>query len=148
MPVCYVANTVSVAHEAFDEETVLINLERGTYFSLRGSAPALWLLLQQPVSAEGLLGLLAREIADLPPEAGTMIGVMLDQLEAEGCLLKLEAPEQLPADLSPLAALGGVLVPPEVQGFHDLQELIVLDPVHEVADFDGWPHRPPPFALD
>ncbi len=46
MPVCYVANTASVAHEAFDEENFLISLERGTYFSLRGSAPALWLLQQ------------------------------------------------------------------------------------------------------
>jgi hypothetical protein len=148
MPVCYVANSASVAHEAFDEETVLINLERGTYFSLRGSAPSLWLLLQQPVSAEGLVGLLARELSSLPPDAGALIAAMLEQLETEGCLLKLETDEQLPADLAPLAALGGVLAPPEVQGFHDLQELIVIDPVHEVAEFDGWPHRPPPFALD
>ena len=60
MSVCYVANSASVAHEAFDEETVLINLERGTYFSLRQSAPTLWLLIQQPVSVEALVGLLAR----------------------------------------------------------------------------------------
>jgi len=147
MPVCYVANTVSVAHEAFDEETVLINLERGTYFSLRGSAPALWLLLQQPVSVEGLVGVLAQAVA-LPEDAGAAIGAMLAQLETEGCVLRLDAPEQLPTDLSPLALLGGSFSRPEVQTFHDLQELIVIDPVHEVADFDGWPHRPPPFALD
>jgi len=147
MPVCYVANAVSVAHEAFDEETVLINLERGTYFSLRGSAPALWLLLQQPVSVEGLVGVLAQAVA-LPEDAGAMIGAMLTQLETEGCVLRLDGPEQLPTDLSPLALLGGSFSRPDVQTFHDLQELIVIDPVHEVADFDGWPHRPPPFALD
>jgi hypothetical protein len=147
MPVVYVANTASVAHEAFDEETVLINLERGTYFSLRGSAPALWLLLQQPVSVEGLVSVLAQAVT-LPADAGAAIGAMLDQLETEGCVLKLDAAEQLPTDLSPLALLGGSFVVPEVQTFHDLQELIVIDPVHEVADFDGWPHRPPPFALD
>ncbi len=147
MPVCYVANTVAVAHETFDEETVLINLERGTYFSLRGSAPALWLLLQQPVSVDGLVGVLGAAMS-LPEEAGAAIGAMLDQLETEGCVLKLDAPEQLPTDLAPLALLGGNFSTPEVQTFHDLQELIVIDPVHEVADFDGWPHRPPPFALD
>jgi Coenzyme PQQ synthesis protein D (PqqD) len=148
MPVCYVANTVSVAHEAFDEETVLINLERGTYFSLRGSAPALWLLLQQPVSVEGLVGVLAQAVPGLPEDAGAMIGTMLAQLETEGCVLRLDVPEQLPTDLSPLALLGGRFSRPDVETFHDLQELIVIDPVHEVADFDGWPHRPPPFALD
>ena len=147
MPVCYVANTASVAHEAFDEETVLINLERGTYFSLRGSAPTLWLLLQQPVSVEGLVGVLAREVP-LPADAGAAIGAMLEQLAVEGCVLKLDAPEQLPTDLSSLALLGGSFSLPDVQTFHDLQELIVIDPVHEVADFDGWPHRPPPFTLD
>ena len=148
MPVCYVANTAfSVAHEAFDEETVLINLERGTYFSLRGSAPTLWLLLQQPVSVEGLVGVLAREVP-LPADAGAAIGAMLEQLAAEGCVLKLDTAEQLPTDLTSLALLGGSFSVPDVQTFHDLQELIVIDPVHEVADFDGWPHRPPPFALD
>ena len=147
MPVCYVAKTASVAHETFDEETVLINLERGTYFSLRGSAPALWLLLQQPISVEGLVGVLAGAVR-LPEDAVATIGAMLAQLETEGCVLKLDTPEQLPSDLAPLALLGGSFSRPEVQTFHDLQELIVIDPVHEVADFDGWPHRPPAFALD
>jgi len=148
MSVCYVANSASVAHEAFDEETVLINLERGTYFSLRQSAPTLWLLIQQPVSVEALVGLLAREVPALPADAAGMIAAMLEILVEEGCVLKLDAAAALPTDLSPLARLGGVWAPPIVQAFHDLQELIAIDPVHEVHDFDGWPHRPPPFALD
>ena len=148
MSVCYVANTASVAHEAFDEEAVLINLERGTYFSLRQSAPTLWLLIQQPVSVEALVGLLGRELPELPEDAAGMIASMLETLVEEGCVLKLDTPEQLPTDLAPIALLGGSFSRPEVQTFHDLQELIVIDPVHEVADFDGWPHRPPPFTLD
>jgi|HubBroStandDraft_1064217.scaffolds.fasta_scaffold00391_25 hypothetical protein len=147
MSICYVANTACVAHEAFDEETVLINLERGTYFSLRQSAPSLWLLIQQPASVEALLLVLARELLELPPDATEMITAMLETLHAEGCVLKFEAVPALSADSTAIARLGGVLTAPIVQSFHDLQELIVIDPVHEVHEFDGWPHRPPPFAL-
>ena len=47
MPVCYVANTASVAHETFDEETVLINLERvlaANLSTLTGIRPAVYVL--------------------------------------------------------------------------------------------------------
>ena len=32
--------------------------------------------------------------------------------------------------------------PPQVQRFDDLQELLLLDPIHDVSD-QGWPHTPP-----
>jgi hypothetical protein len=34
--------------------------------------------------------------------------------------------------------------PPIIEVFHDLQELISIDPVHDVDEVDGWPHRNSP----
>jgi hypothetical protein len=143
MTIFYEANAAAVAHETFDEETVLINFERGTYFSLRQSAPQIWSLVQVPASIDAILASLAECYDALPADAPAAITGMLETLHDEGCILK-RAAAAAPLPVLPPA---GVFEPPAVQAFHDLQELIVIDPVHEVQEFDGWPHRPPPFAL-
>ncbi len=140
MPDCYVANIGNVAHEDFDEETVLINFDRGTYFSLRASAPAIWAMLQSPVSMDGLLAALDAAHGGLPQEAQAAVAAMLDQLCAEGCVLRTDATASAPP--APVAADGPFALP-LVQAFHDLDDLIAIDPVHEANKFKGWPNRPP-----
>jgi hypothetical protein len=136
----YVANLANVAHEGFDEETVLINFDRGTYFSLRGSAPAIWDMLQAPAALDDLLGALAVAHGGLPDDAPASVAAMLDQLCAEGCLLRTDAVAGAPPTA---AAASGAFAPPLVQAFHDLDDLIAIDPVHEANKFQGWPDRPP-----
>ncbi len=140
MPAHFVANIGNVAHENFDDETVLINFERGTFFSLRGSAQAIWGMLQTPVAMADLLAALDAAHGGLPDEAPAAVAAMLDELCAEDCVLRTDAPASPPP--TPAAA-GGPFAPPLVQAFHDLHDLIAIDPVHEAHKFHGWPHRPP-----
>jgi hypothetical protein len=144
----YHANVGAVCHETFDAETVLINFEAGTYFSLNQSAPVIWAILQQPVSMDGLLSRLAAEYSSLPANARTVVSEMVELLHTEGCLVTLDGDDALVrASQSPTP---GHLAfePPIVQVFNDLKDLIVIDPVHEVAPLAGWPHQPPPAGLD
>ena len=142
MVTAYVANTESVTSETFDEDTVLINFMTGTYFSLRGSAPFVWRLLQLPATTDRIIA----SVVEDPDIAREAVRTMLDTLVAENCVLTVQVAE---ADLGELPKhLEGPYTPPVIESFHDLQELIVVDPVHEVDQIDGWPHRPPPFGLD
>jgi hypothetical protein len=117
----YVVNRAAVAHEAFDEETVLINFERGTYFSLRQSAPAIWELLQTPVTAEALLA----SLGALPAGAPDAVIGMLDQLCEEGCLLHSDIDDIAARD--PCVMPVGDFVPPVVEAFHDLTVLMGIE---------------------
>ena len=72
----YLQNTESVTSEIFNEDTVVINFLTGTYFSLRGSAPHVWALLQTPTSLEEILASLGGET----PDARASIQEMLDVL--------------------------------------------------------------------
>jgi hypothetical protein len=135
----YVANLANVAHEAFDEETVLINFEYGTYFSLRGSATAIWQMLQTQAALDDLLGALTAAHGGLPDDAPPAVAAMLEQLCAEGCLLRTDAAAAAPRSV----AVSGPFVPPLVQVFRDLDDLVAIDPVHEANKFRGWPMRPP-----
>ena len=138
----YVQNAESVTSETFDEDTVVINFLTGTYFSLRGSGPGIWSLLQAPTSLDGILAALVTD----PNAARGEVQAMLDHLAAENCVQIVDIEERESGE-SPTR--GNVpYTPPIVETFHDLQELIVVDPVHEVDQIDGWPHRPPPFNLE
>src|ERR1700728_3297901 len=130
----YAQNAESVTSETFDEDTVVINFLTGTYFSLRGSAPAIWSLLQAPTSLDGILAALAPD----PNAARGEVKAMLDHLVAENCIQPVDSEEREEGG-SPTR--GNVpYTPPIVETFHDLQELIVINPVHEVDQIDGWPH--------
>jgi hypothetical protein len=143
MTPAYVANRDSVVCEKFDDEAVLINFETGTYFSLRGTAPEIWTLVQSPNTVDRI----AQRLGAEEPEAREAIETMLAQLVAQSCVLVRDVEDADLVDIPNSTPGVRPFTPPVVQAFHDLQELIVVDPVHEADAMDGWPHRPPPFGL-
>lgn len=139
----YVSNLQSVVSENFDNDTVLINFLTGTYFCLRGTAPFIWNSMQTPMTIERIAAMVAAD----PAEARDTVREMIETLVAEQCVLPVEVDEAEIGDL-PRQAQVMSYTPPVIETFRDLQELITIDPVHEVEDNDGWPHRPPRIALD
>lgn len=142
MAEAYVSNAQSVLSETFDDDTVLVNFVTGNYFSLRGAAPVIWSLLQSPTTAERI----AAAIADDPSIALGDVRTMIETLVAEDCVLTVNIDESKLTDL-PKQSLNGSYSPPVLETFRDLQELITIDPVHEVDDDGGWPHRPARLGL-
>lgn len=147
MPPTLTTNVTQISAETFDSEIVVIHFLQGTYFSVRGAGIALWNWLEQGAD-EGTLAELLAERYGLDPELG--------RAEVERCLallkehdLIVESPDS-PAsrdsrrmDVGPAGFEEAV-----VEVFNDLQELIAIDPVHEVDPMQGWPHRPPQVTLD
>ena len=142
MPIAYVQNTETVTSETFDQDTVVINFATGTYFSLLGSAPLIWNLLQSATSLDAILASLGADAGDARHD----VQAMLDNLIAENCVRAVQVDESQSG--RPPGRSLVPYTPPVVQTFHDLQELIVVDPVHEVDEIDGWPHRPSPLGLE
>jgi hypothetical protein len=110
-----------VVHESVAGEVVAIDFATGSYFSLRGPAEAVWSALsgEEPRSVEVVAG-------DRDPEP---VAAFLDQLVDLGLLERNGDP----------AGNGhgtGDLV---VEHFTDMEDLILLDPVHDVTDA-GWPN--------
>jgi hypothetical protein len=132
----YVQNSESVTSETFDDDTVLINFLTGAYFSLRGSAPAIWSSMQTPISLD--------KIVEAVPEDATgaraAIERMLEVLVAEDCVRKIQVDE---SEMGQICSMNVPYEFPKIEVFRDLAELISIDPVHEVDDDDGWPHRTP-----
>lgn len=133
-----------IVHETLDGEAVIINLVSGTYYSLQGIGAILW----QDVVASTTAGDLGRRLvaeADLAPDAAR---AAVDQFVAGLYGEALIAVDPAPANATPAVAdlpgdLGQALT---LQRFTDVQELLALDPVHDVDEV-GWPVKAPATSL-
>jgi hypothetical protein len=142
-----VINHNQVSAEVFDSEIVVIHFVKGTYFSLRGASLALWQWLDQGADEATLAELLAARYG-LDGE-GSRAGVAAVLGRLRECDLVVEDGRPVPSRDAYAADAGpAVYEAPVVEVFEDLQELIAIDPVHEVDPMQGWPHRPQSVQID
>jgi len=131
----------SVSSEFMEGEVVAIHLGTGIYYSLRGSAATLWRALDEPMSLAGLTGLLAEKHQVAADVAARDVEEFLQRLLAEQLVIPTEAPATVRAP-EPVVARAAYAAP-QLERFSDLQDLLLLDPIHDVGT-QGWPHLPPP----
>jgi hypothetical protein len=128
-----------VVHETIDGETIVIDLETGTYYSLRGSAPEVWALLVAGWSEQKVIAELQRRYADESETVPVATSALIDQLHEEGLLEECERNGQPLPKLPEAARPGEAFAAPVLERFTDMEYFLMLDPIHEVAG-SGWPH--------
>lgn len=122
-------NRPDVIDETFDGEAVLVNLQSGCYFALSPAATLLWNLVLDGRSATALA-------ASVDADAAVVERFVAELLE-EGLLVEGGADAG--------AATEAIAIPgePTFQKFTDMQDLMALDPIHDIdLDADGWPVIP------
>lgn len=145
----YKINTPNIAHETIDNEVIVINFEQGSYYSLSGSAALAWSFFEHGATCDAVAAALAQYYgldsgSDSGSESGgsalqETIAPFVDQLIAEELIVEV-AQNCAPAPaVGKLPASAGEYAPPVLQRFTDMQELLLLDPIHEVNETAGWP---------
>lgn len=142
-----VTNDTQLSAETFETEIVVIHFLRGTYFSLRGAAMALWQWLKEGADEATLAELLATRYGLAPERGRAEVANTLARLREYELVVDSDLPAP-PRDRYAMTAGPDGFETPVVEAFEDLQELIAIDPVHEVDPMQGWPHRPAPVKLD
>lgn len=134
------AKNDKIVAEEFDNEIVLIDVERGLYFSLQGAAIDLWRAFSIERSVGDVLKAFGAQVVGADhPALQDIIGKM-----EENGLLTATA-HQPAASSVPIRFLSLLFVAPVLEVYSDLAELIAIDPVHEVDAASGWPLRPANF---
>jgi hypothetical protein len=123
-----------VVSEVIDGEVVAIDLESGRYYSLEGAAARAWEAIQAGAGLDGVTAAVASEAGITADEAQPDVAAFVAELEAEGLVLSGNGTS--PPDPGP----GRVKL--ALQRYTDMQDLIVIDPIHDV-DETGWPNRRP-----
>ena len=130
----YQVNAPRVVHETLEGETVVIDTVTGLYYTAAGNAAQLWQALAEGADP----AVLATACAEAGCDKGAF-EAFCDDLVASGLLVGRAGGSVTVA----LPALDAALAPPALTRHDDLQELIELDPIHEVDVAQGWPFRGP-----
>lgn len=136
----YRVNSPQVISETVGGETIIVNLARGHYFSLQGTAVDVWQALERGEAAETIVAELEQRYEAGDGEIGTAVNKLIEDFLAAELVIADE--NGAPAAAAPLAEAAAERVPfvnPSFTAFTDMQDIILLDPVHEV-DTRGWPH--------
>ncbi len=136
----YKLNQPDVVQETVEGETLIVHTRSGAYYSLEGCGTLVWNSL--------LAGQSIARIADLfdsSDEAGRSsirsgLDAFVEALLAEQLILPAQAESHASSEIP-----GGeqtpkpVFVAPELKKFTDMEELLLVDPIHEVNPEAGWP---------
>lgn len=134
----YRTDVPDTASELFDGEVVIAHYGTGLYYSVSRSGALIWQALRHGLStretADWLAGHFPAAAGDLPAQVEAFVGALMDK----GLIAEVETRDRSGAlpEVAP-----GTWQEPAVESFDDLQELLLLDPVHDVTEA-GWPHRP------
>lgn len=135
----YTINSPMVIQETMDGEAVIVNLETGTYYSLDNSGGRIWNLLLDGASASEITAMFCRTSTSSRDDIQRAVTDLVEQLCREALLVAANRTPMVSTEDS-----GGErqpFVPPVLHTYTDMQELLLLDPIHEVDDTTGWPHK-------
>ncbi|HZP19369.1 MAG TPA: PqqD family protein [Bauldia sp.] len=135
-------NEPMVISETIDGETVIINLEYGTYYSLKQVGAIIWTGIQARRNVSDIAGLVQAHFDVEAGRAAAEVAELVRQLSEEQLVRPASgaAGGETGAPL-PAPAARASFVPPALEKFTDMEAMLLLDPVHDV-DEEGWPHLP------
>ncbi len=139
----YEANENDILFESFDDEIVIINLKSGVYYSLDKTGKLFWELLLNKVKPSVILKVFQNS-SILTGENLEKVEDFLNKLNSEGLIRPLDDEAHVNSDTETaerlLVKLQNITEVPVIEKYTDQQELLLLDPIHEVSDL-GWPDK-------
>jgi hypothetical protein len=132
-------NGPKIVHEAIDGETVILNLDNGNYYSLVGVGADIWGFIEQiacgyesdgediEVAVNEFITELLKEGLAVTDDADTYVG----------------AQRSIGIEKADLQEKKQRFHTPVLNKYSDMQDLLLLDPIHEVDEAVGWPTNKP-----
>ena len=128
-------------HETIEGETIMINCETGNYYSLNSVGSAIWRAIEANAAPDQIVRFIVGRYEAPLDEIRAAVSDFLTELEREELVVPGRAAGEPRLEL--LAVDPTVASPfrrPSLEKHTDMQDLILLDPVHEVDPQRGWPH--------
>ena len=136
-----------VVHETIDGEVIIIQLDRANYYSLGGVGAEIWRLICAGLPPATIAERLEATYQSDNGRIAADLEELLARLREES--LVQDAPAQ-PAAASPgpssdqdlSVAANGQYAAPKFEKYTDMQDFLLVDPIHDVAP-EGWPTLAP-----
>lgn len=134
----------NVVSEIIDGEAVIINLEKGSYYTLDKAGAVIWRCITAGATGTDIIDSVLQRYDGDAFEIERAVETLLEQMEVESLVLTDDAP-------SPQGKLQTVTPEadsemhkyafevPVLNRYTDMEAILMLDPIHEV-DKTGWPN--------
>ena len=138
----YRVNAPQVIAETIGGETIIVNLATGHYFNLLGTGVEIWECIAREEPLPAIVEQLEARYEAPNGEISSSVTRLIDDLLTEDLIVTATGNGTAPTP-PPTAPENGRIpfASPSLAKFTDMQDIILLDPVHEV-DARGWPHAP------
>ncbi len=135
---CYRIAKPKVVYEVLNTEVIAIDFDTGTYYALLHVAKQVWLLIEQQIPLNEMVRIIADYYRQEPDAVLQDLQPFLAQLLEKGLIERGEEKDR--GTPPPLNAHGWGYEAPKLVSYMDIQDLLLLDPIHEVVE-TGWPNR-------
>lgn len=143
----YRMNGPAVVAEVFEDEIVIIHLDKGTYYSLTQSGALIWKLLHQGATVAEVITTVSASYGIDAESLGEAVQQFIQELSAENLLIADNAATHSnnhagkKVNNMPFVQGKQTFTLPRLNKYTDMQDLLLLDPIHDVTE-TGWPHVP------
>ena len=141
----YQVNSPNVIHEIIDGEAVLVNMKNGSYYSIDSVGAVVWEYIEKGMSISQITEAIANQYAGDQETIATSIAELIDDLQNEHLIVVNESTTTI-NDNATGQTTSYVnkpdFVPPILNKYTDMEDLLLLDPIHDV-DETGWPNTNP-----
>jgi len=130
----------NVSARSFGDEVIAANFVKGVYYSLLGSAAQIWEGLMAGVPLDRVVAEVSTLSEADPVEFTNAANSLIEALLTEELIVPTAGAEV--RAWKPVAGAEGAYAPPVLERFTDMEDLLLLDPIHDVEEM-GWPHVNP-----
>jgi hypothetical protein len=137
-------NTPKIVHETIDDETVILNLDNGNYYSLDGIGADIWGFIEKNANIKDVIGRLQDNYEGDRGEIKNVVNKFVSELMQEGLTVADDGePPEGSNEFKAQDETGrkekkSGFEAPTLNKYNEMQDLLLLDPIHEV-DETGWP---------
>jgi hypothetical protein len=140
------ADAPNVVHEVIDGEAVIVNLNDGAYYSVDKAGAVIWSLIDRGTAVSQIVDAMTDRYAGSRERIEEAVMRLVSELQREHLIVADPERRSKPDDgLNPCVgqpANKPEFEDPVLQKYTDMEDLLLLDPIHEV-DETGWPSVKP-----
>jgi len=143
-PAFFRINAPLVAVQEIEGEAILINFDTGCYYCANATGAVLLDLVQRGESVLAMGAALAERCGVAEATVAEAVSAFLAEALAGGLIVAGVSAVSVDGGTAagPASVAALTYVEPQLEKFDDLQDLLMLDPIHDV-DQAGWPMQAP-----
>lgn len=139
----YRPSVPKVIFEAFEDETIAIHFDSGRYYSMSATAHDIWSMLSAGYDSQTIGEHLSAHHGIPLEVVQAALTAFVNQLTAAELITATpEAMTEGAPNAPSYTPKAAAFQKPLLEQHDDMQDLLLLDPIHEV-DEAGWPKRAP-----